>query len=106
MKSIVLTGMMGCGKSTIGKILAEKLNTQILEIDNLIESQEKTTISEIFKTKGEKYFRQLEEKIILKKFDKSNFCQYNDTRCKGKSRFDPQKGFTKKLLMRKIRREV
>ncbi|MBE7713438.1 MAG: shikimate kinase [Cyanobacteria bacterium SIG26] len=72
MKSIVLTGMMGCGKSTIGKILAEKLNTQILEIDNLIESQEKTTISEIFKTKGEKYFRQLEEKIILKKCNPEN----------------------------------
>lgn len=64
MKNIVLAGFMGCGKTAVGKLLAEKLGLEFIDTDNLIELQEKQTISDIFKTKGEKYFRDLEENII------------------------------------------
>lgn len=72
MKTIVLTGMMGCGKSTVGKILADKLTAEHLEIDAIIETQENSKISEIFKIKGEAYFRQLEQKIIAENFKPEN----------------------------------
>lgn len=72
MKTIVLTGMMGCGKSTVGKILADKLAAEHLEIDAIIETQENSKISEIFKIKGEAYFRQLEQKIIAENFKPEN----------------------------------
>ena len=60
-RNIVLIGMMGSGKSLIGKILSQKLNLDFIDVDNKIEEIEKTTISEIFKINGEKYFRKLEE---------------------------------------------
>lgn len=72
MKTIILTGMMGSGKSTIGKLLAEKLNAKLIEIDNLIEKFEQTTISEIFKNKGEEYFRNIEQEIIFDNFKSEN----------------------------------
>ena len=57
--------MMGSGKSTIGKIIARNLQYDFIDIDNIIEKIEDKTISEIFKKKGEKYFRELEEKVVL-----------------------------------------
>jgi len=65
-KNLVLVGMMGSGKSTIGKILSKKLEFEFIDTDNKIEEIEKKTISEIFKKNGEKYFRNIEEVISLK----------------------------------------
>lgn len=60
MKHIVLIGMMGCGKSTIGGMLAQSLNRPLVDTDHLIEVQEGTVIPTIFSQKGESYFRQQE----------------------------------------------
>ena len=64
-KNIVLIGMMGSGKSLIGKILSKKLNLNFVDIDQKIEEIEKITISDIFKNKGEKYFREIEKNISI-----------------------------------------
>tara|TARA_B100000427_G_scaffold239_1_gene228 strand:- start:5445 stop:5957 length:513 start_codon:yes stop_codon:yes gene_type:complete len=64
-KNIVLIGMMGSGKSSIGKILSKKLNLEFIDIDSKIEEKENMTISQIFETKGEEYFRKLEEIISI-----------------------------------------
>ena len=68
-KSLVLTGMMGVGKSTLGKVLSLKLNSKFVDVDKLIEKREKMSIQNIFKTKDEKYFREIEEKITLEVLD-------------------------------------
>ena len=60
-RNIVLIGMMGSGKSVIGKELSQKLNLDFIDIDNKIEEIEKMTISEMFRINGEKYFRKVEE---------------------------------------------
>jgi len=65
-KSLVLVGMMGSGKSLIGKILSKKLDYDFIDTDKKIEEIEKKTISEIFENNGEKYFRNIEETISLK----------------------------------------
>ena len=57
--------MMGVGKSTIGKNLANKLSYTHRDIDRIIEEKEGSTINIIFKNKGENYFRMLENKITL-----------------------------------------
>jgi shikimate kinase len=63
---IVLIGPMGSGKSSIGKILAKKIDLEFFDIDKLIEIQEGIKIKEIFNTKGENYFRDLEVKALKK----------------------------------------
>ena len=65
-KNLVLVGMMGSGKSTIGSLISKKLNLKFIDIDNVLENEAKMKISEIFKKKGEDFFRNLEEKITLK----------------------------------------
>ena len=65
-KSLVLTGMMGVGKSTIGRLIAKRLKTKFIDVDKIIEKNEKKTIKRIFEDNGEKYFRKLEEKTTLK----------------------------------------
>ena len=57
--------MMGSGKSTLGKLLAKKLNLKFVDTDLIIEKKEKKTIREIFSKKGEFYFRKVEEEICL-----------------------------------------
>lgn len=69
MKNIVLIGMPGCGKSTIGEILAKKLGLNFLDIDTYIEETAKQNITEIFKN-GEAVFRDVEAKAILKLSEK------------------------------------
>lgn len=64
MKKIVIIGMMGSGKTTLGKILSEKTGISSIDIDELIEQNEGSTISDIFKNKGEEYFRTLEAQTI------------------------------------------
>ena len=64
-KNIVLVGMMGSGKSVIGKMLAKKVKLEFIDIDNKIEKNQKNTISEIFKKRGENYFRKIEENISI-----------------------------------------
>ncbi|MDA9619239.1 shikimate kinase, partial [Candidatus Pelagibacter bacterium] len=64
-KNLTLTGMMGVGKTTIGKILAKKLNYKFVDVDKLIEDKEGSTINFIFKNKSESYFRKIENDITL-----------------------------------------
>ena len=54
---------MGCGKTTIGKIIAQKLNLDFIDTDKLIEEREGRRIREIFDTDGEGYFRDKEHEI-------------------------------------------
>lgn len=61
---IILVGMPGSGKTTIGKILSEKLNYTFMDTDEIISNNENMTVEEIFSYKGEEYFRKLECKII------------------------------------------
>ena len=56
-KNIVLIGMMGSGKSTIGRMLARKLNLNFIDIDSKIEKLENLKIKDIFEKKGEIFFR-------------------------------------------------
>lgn len=63
-KIIALIGMMGVGKTTIGNKLADKLGYYFIDCDQEIEDFEHCSISDIFANKGEKYFREIEEKII------------------------------------------
>lgn len=64
METIVLIGMPACGKSTIGKALAELLKTDFLDTDSIIEKEEKKTIPEIFAEVGEAGFREIEARVI------------------------------------------
>ena len=65
-KNIVLLGMMGSGKSTIGYLLSKNINFTFLDIDKFIEKETNLKIHDIFEKKGENYFRDIEEKITLK----------------------------------------
>lgn len=66
MKNIILIGFMGCGKSTVGIKLSYHLRRALEDTDKLIEKEEGRTISEIFKTDGETYFRSLETECLKK----------------------------------------
>ena len=61
---IALIGFMGVGKTTVGKALAEKNSLQFIDIDEEIERLAQLSIPEIFETKGENYFRQLETEVL------------------------------------------
>jgi shikimate kinase len=71
-KNLTLTGMMGVGKSTIGKNLAKKLKYNFIDIDKLIEINEGSSINLIFRNKSEKYFRKIESEITLQELKKTN----------------------------------
>lgn len=64
MENIVLIGMPGCGKSTIGQVLAKQLNKKFVDADACIEREAACTIPEIFAKDGEPVFRALESKIL------------------------------------------
>ena len=68
---IILLGYMGSGKTTIGIQLAKKLYLNFTDLDEFIEEKEQITIKEIFKQKGEIYFRKIEHNY-LKQFIKEN----------------------------------
>ncbi len=65
-KNIVLIGMMGSGKSTIGIILSKKLKRKFIDIDVKVQETEGMTISEIFKKYGEDYFRKKKRPLVMK----------------------------------------
>ena len=70
-KSIVLTGLMGSGKSAIGKALSEKMGVPLSDTDKIIEKEVGKTIYEIFNDSGEKYFRQVEENVVGRVLDEN-----------------------------------
>ena len=72
-RNLVLTGMMGSGKSTIGKSLSDQLNLKFVDIDEIIEKKHSLSISQIFETKGEDFFRKTEEEETLKILNNTNF---------------------------------
>ncbi len=63
-KSVVLVGMMGCGKSAIGRRLASEIGVEFFDLDIEIEKRENMAIPEIFQKHGEPYFRNLEEEVL------------------------------------------
>jgi len=69
-KNLVLLGMMGVGKTSVGKIVAKKQGMEFIDTDENIERKCSMNISEIFKKKGEKFFRIMEEKEVLKSIKK------------------------------------
>lgn len=77
MKKIILIGMKGCGKTTIGKLLAKKLNIDFidsdLEIENLhkLKNNENLSFREIYKKYGEVYFNCLDRECLLSIYEKS-----------------------------------
>lgn len=64
-KNIVLIGFMGSGKSTIARTLCKMQGMEIVEMDETIEEREQMPISQIFATKGEPYFRDLETNLLI-----------------------------------------
>lgn len=71
--NIVLTGLRGSGKSKIGKILADKLGFNFIDLDKKIERQENASIKDIVELKGWEYFRAVESKVTkdIAKSDKT-----------------------------------
>lgn len=69
---VVLLGYMGCGKSVIGAFLSEKLQVPFYDLDNEIEKLTQNSISKLFQTKGEIYFRKKENEILKTFLDKEN----------------------------------
>ena len=65
-ENLVFLGMMGSGKSSIGSLIAKKLKLNFIDVDREIENELGLSISKIFETKGEDYFRKFEEKTTLK----------------------------------------
>jgi shikimate kinase len=61
---IYLVGFMGAGKSTLARALAARLGWRVEDVDDRIEARERRTISEIFRTEGEAYFRAVERSVL------------------------------------------
>ncbi len=64
LRHIVLTGLSGTGKTTIGRLLAEKLHRVFVDTDEQIERQEGYAIAALFDMRGERYFRCVEERVV------------------------------------------
>lgn len=64
MKKIVVLGYMGSGKTTIAKMLSEKIKWNVLDLDKIIEERLNLSVKTIFETKGEIYFRKIEHQIF------------------------------------------
>ncbi len=70
--NIVFLGMMGSGKSSIGKLVSKELNLNFYDVDILIEEKLNMKIPKIFEIKGEKFFRDFEEKLTIDTLKKKN----------------------------------
>lgn len=64
MKKIVILGYMGSGKTTIAKLLSEKIQLEVLDLDKIIEERLNLSVKSIFETKGEIYFRKIEHQFF------------------------------------------
>lgn len=79
---IILIGMKGCGKSTVGKLLAEKLNIQFIDLDDELEKihfqtkKEKFSYREIYQKYGKEYFRKLETSALIRFAEASESINY------------------------------
>ena len=73
MNNIVLIGMSGVGKTTVGKYIASQLSMSFVDTDEIIINRSGTTISNIFNKFGEEYFRDLEKQVV------EEVSKYNDT---------------------------
>mgnify|MGYP001223151987 CR=1 FL=1 len=71
-KNICIMGLMGSGKSIIGKDLSRYLNLKFYDTDKEIELKAKKRINRIFEEEGESFFRDIEEKICIKLLDHNN----------------------------------
>lgn len=71
-KNLVLLGMMGVGKTKIGKFIAKKINRKFFDIDSIIEEKNNMKINDIFREKGESFFRKEEEMVALECLKKTN----------------------------------
>lgn len=65
-KNIFLIGFMGCGKSTMARLLAEETGAELIEMDETIEAEAGMSINEIFEIYGETYFRDLESQLVAR----------------------------------------
>ena len=65
-KNIFLIGFMGCGKSTMARLLSEATGAQLIEMDETIEAEAGMSINEIFENFGESHFRDLESQLVLR----------------------------------------
>ena len=72
LNNVVLIGMMGTGKTTVGKYVASQLNYRFVDIDTLIEQHERSSIRQIFADKGERYFRSLESQLLASVLGQTN----------------------------------
>ncbi|MGV3538461.1 MAG: shikimate kinase [Rufibacter sp.] len=69
MTKVFLVGMPGCGKSTVGKGLAQRLGYAFLDLDTLVEEREKLTVAQVFEQHGQDYFRQAEAAALRSVLD-------------------------------------
>lgn len=73
MSNIYLVGFMGTGKTAVGRELAKKKKWRFADLDALIELKEKKSISDIFASRGERYFRRIESDILEEVSKENNF---------------------------------
>ena len=71
-KNLFFIGFMGCGKSTMARLLADGFPMELIEMDETIEKEENRSINEIFATDGEQHFRDLESALVARIADKGN----------------------------------
>jgi len=72
MNNVILIGFMGSGKSSVGRVLADKLERKFIDMDDEIELGEEKTINEIFSEYGEDHFREIETSYLEKLLTKKN----------------------------------